>query len=101
MGAPFGNHNAAKARRWHDALNRALARYTSKEPPINAGEALDTLALNVVASALAGDWEAITEIGNRLDGKPAQALTLGGDHENPLEVLQKIERVLVHAHTKD
>jgi hypothetical protein len=101
MAAPFGNQNAAKARRWQDALNRALARYTSKEPPIKAGEALDNIAYRVVASALQGEWEAITEIGNRLDGKPAQAVTVSGDSENPLEVLQRIERVLVHAHTKD
>lgn len=98
-GAPAGNTNGARGTRWRDAINKALARYTRAD--VAAGEALDKIAEGVVIAALAGDWEAISEIGNRLDGKPAQALTLGGDAENPLELVQRIERVLVRAHAKD
>lgn len=100
-GAPLGNQNGAKGRRWQDALNKALARFTSVEPPVAVGEALDKIACLVVEKALNGDRDAIAEIGNRLDGKPAQGVTLSGDSENPLEVFQKIERVLVRAHAKD
>lgn len=97
--AAVGNTNAAKGTRWRDALNKALARFTSEK--VQTGEALDEIARGVVMAALAGDWEAVREIGNRLDGKPAQAITVGGDGDNPLEVVQRIERVLVRAHAQD
>jgi len=88
-GAPVGNSNAAKGKRWQDALVKALARFTSEDGKIQAGQALDKIAENVVLKALIGDKDAITEIGNRLDGKPAQAVTVLGDEDSPLR----------HAHT--
>jgi len=84
-GAPLGNINGAKGKRWQDALNKALARFVSVDPPIAVGEALDKIALRVVEGALAGDWDSITEIANRLDGKPAQSVTVGGDEDSPLQ----------------
>lgn len=84
-GAPVGNANAAKGKRWQDALNKALARFESVDPPIAVGEALDKIAFRVVQGALAGDWDSITEIANRLDGKPAQSVTVGGDGDAPLQ----------------
>jgi hypothetical protein len=87
-GAQPGNHNAAKARRWQKALERALARDGGT---VDGG--LDPIADDVVRRAKAGDQAAQTEIGNRLDGKPAQQVTLMGDSENPLaftEVTRKI-----------
>jgi len=77
MGAPLGNHNAAKAKRWQDALLKALARFESGE--IKAGQALDKVAEMVVRMALGGEKDAWQEIGNRLDGKPAQAVELSGE----------------------
>jgi hypothetical protein len=85
MAAPLGNKNAAKARRWLDAINKALARYTSEE--VNAGEALDKIAEGVVIAALAGDWEAIAEIGNRLDGKAAQGVSITGADGGPIAMI--------------
>lgn len=85
MAAPVGNTNAAKGRRWQDALNKALARYQDPKRDIKAGEALDEIAFIVVSRALEGDRDAINEIANRLDGKPAQALTLTGDEDNPVQ----------------
>jgi hypothetical protein len=73
-GAPLGNHNAAKGRRWADALHKALIRFQDPEQRIQAGQALDRIAERVVLMALAGDKDAITEIGNRLDGKPGQSI---------------------------
>lgn len=103
MAAPLGNTNGAKGKRWHDALHKALVRYTSTtdDLKIQAGEALDKIAEVVVLKALMGDKDAITEIGNRLDGKAAQSVTVAGDSDNPLSVVQRIERVLVHANTQD
>jgi hypothetical protein len=83
MAAPLGNQNGKKGKRWQDALMKALARYANPEKQIEAGQALDRIAENVVASAIAGDTSAIAEIGNRLDGKPAQSLTVGGDDDAP------------------
>lgn len=86
MPAPLGNNNAGKGRRWQDALHKALARFelTTEEFQVKAGEALDKIAERVVEKALAGDKDSIAEIGNRLDGKPAQAVTVSGDPDNPL-----------------
>lgn len=99
MAAPVGNQNAAKGRRWQDALNKALARYESKDPSVSAGEALDAIALHVVERAIDGNWDAISEIGNRLDGKAAQSLMLSGDADNPL--VHRIERAIVRSNAKD
>ncbi len=88
-GAPLGNQNAVKAKRWQDAINRALAE-RSKAKGI---EALDELAEKLLANAEAGDMTALKELGDRLDGRPAQSLTLAGDADNPL--VTKITRAVV------
>jgi hypothetical protein len=80
-GAPVGNQNARKAKRWQDALTRALAQYESKDGQIKAGMALNAIAERVVEKAVGGDKDAIAEIGNRLDGKPAQSLIHEGDED--------------------
>lgn len=98
-GAPVGNANAERGKRWSGAIRRALNEYTDDN--VKQGEALIKIAQVIVREAIAGDKDAIREIGNRLDGKPAQALTLSGDSDNPLDVnhkiefVGKIERVLV------
>jgi hypothetical protein len=76
MAAPTGNRNAAKGKRWHDALHKALARYADKNLKIKAGEALDRIAAVVVENAIKGDRDSITEIANRLDGKPMQPVEM-------------------------
>lgn len=81
MAAPLGNQNAKKAKRWQDALVKALARFENDELKIKAGEALDKIAEGVVLDALKGDKDARAEIGNRLDGKPPQGI--GGDDDLP------------------
>jgi len=93
VAAPLGNQNARKAKRWQDALNKALARYESEDGKIRAGEALDKIAEGVVIDALAGDKDARAEIGNRLDGKPAQAIIGGEDDDPPLKVEGRIKLV--------
>ena len=72
-GAPLGNKNAVKNRPWAEALNRALLAEDGKK--------LRKLADKIVALALKGNVNALKEIGDRLDGKPAQALVGpdGGD----------------------
>jgi hypothetical protein len=78
-GAPAGNKNAAKAKLWEQAIKRAIARKANGD--ISHG--LDSLADKLIAAADAGDQWALKEIGDRLDGKPAQAIT--GEGGGPIE----------------
>jgi hypothetical protein len=87
-GGQPGNQNAKKAKLWESALKRSLAR---AEGSVDKG--LDKLADICVNEALNGDKDARTEIACRIDGKPAQSLTVGGDEENPLRTVSKIELV--------
>lgn len=75
MAAPEGNQNAAKAKRWEEAIKRALARLSNQS--VDAG--LDALADKLVEAAATGDAWALLEVGNRLDGKPAQAIEIDGE----------------------
>lgn len=94
MAAPLGNQNAAKAKHWAAAIERALER--RGDPTIDPDQpvartpkmkALDELAekfISRVESEAVG-FQGFKELGDRLDGKPAQAVTLAGDGDNPLE----------------
>lgn len=94
MAAPKGNQNAAKGRQWREAINRALAK---------SGGSVDKGVIQVaqvlVEQALAGEQWAVLEIGNRLDGKPAQALIHQGDDDQPL--VMRIERVIADPENPD
>lgn len=79
-GAPQGNKNAAKGRKWQKAIERALARAANST--VSAG--LDEAANLFVKAVRSGDQWALKELGDRIDGRPAQALTVGGDEDNPL-----------------
>lgn len=68
MGAPVGNKNAAKENRlWSETIRRALVQ--------GRAERLRKLAEVLIDKAAGGDVGALKEIGDRLDGKPAQAVT--------------------------
>lgn len=72
MPAPQGNKNVEKGKAWAGAIRAALAQYTDAK--VKKGDALRKVAEVVVQKALAGDKDAVKEIGDRLDGKPAQAI---------------------------
>jgi hypothetical protein len=42
---------------------------------------------------LAGNVQAMKEIADRIDGRPAQAVTVGGDPEKPVEHRMTVEFV--------
>lgn len=88
MGAPVGNQNAKNAKRWREAVSRALARATGQS--VDAG--LDRAADIFVAACFGGDLAAIKELGDRFDGKPAQAL-VGDDDAPPLTLRGVIDLV--------
>ena len=94
MGAPVGNQNAAKAKRWAAAIDRALDRRAQAKGLRDAQEALDELAERFLIAVETGDISAYRELGDRLEGKPAQSVALTGEDGGPIKV-QKIERVIV------
>lgn len=69
-GAPEGNKNAVKNRPWAEAINRALLAEDGKK--------LRALADKLIDKALEGDVTALKEVGDRVDGKAAQAI-VGAD----------------------
>lgn len=86
--AQLGNTNATKNKPWRDAMDWALRNHSSntgeKVSKVEESEALRLIATKCVDDAIAGDKDARSEVGNRLDGKPAQAIV--GDVDQPLEV---------------
>jgi hypothetical protein len=76
MAAPKGNKNAAKAKVWSAAIERALDR----RKPVDARiKAIDELADKLLDLGFDGDLSALQELGNRLEGKPAQSLEVSGE----------------------
>ncbi len=94
MGAPEGNQNARKAKIWEQALKRALARYSGES--VDAG--LDRLADRMVKAAIESEDHTAAamiaeKIGDRMDGKPAQAIVGGDEGDNPIQVATRVELV--------
>lgn len=82
-GAPRGNQNAAKAKVWSAAIERALdRRYNGKD----RAAALDSLADKLLDLCERRDLAALQELGNRLEGKPAQTTVLTGVDGGPVEI---------------
>lgn len=73
-GAPEGNQNSAKGRRWAAAIDRALAKRCKGD----GIKALDELAEKLLANCELGDNSALKELGDRIDGKAHQAIDVKG-----------------------
>jgi hypothetical protein len=87
-GAPIGNQNATRGRIWRQAIERALERRSvSRTDGIREIDALADQLLTLVA---AGDLGALKEFGDRIDGKPAQAIIGGEDDEPAVKTLSEI-----------
>src|ERR1700675_4766916 len=72
MAAAKGNTYAAKERRFVAMLQRVLDNEGD-------GESLRKIALKLVECATEGQPWAVTEIANRLDGKPVQQVDMSGE----------------------
>jgi hypothetical protein len=88
-GGQIGNTNA-RGKILTDALKRALAR--SGDGDVYAGA--NKVAQKAVEAAIAGEQWAIREIWDRLEGKPAQAVTLGNDESGPFKT-ENVVRTIV------
>lgn len=94
MARPAGSVNKDKP--FRDALRmEALLAESGEETPAAMGS-LRRIARNLLNRACI-ETAAAREVGDRLDGKPAQAI-IGGDADDPaLTIIQRIERVIVDA----
>lgn len=90
MAAAAGNQYAAKGKQWAMAIERAL----DQRGAADRRAALDVLAGKLLEKAAEGDMGALKELGDRLDGKPAQNLTVGNQDGEAFKV-ERIERVIV------
>lgn len=79
MGAPIGNTNSSKNNRlWAETIRRAVVQ---SDP-----DRLRRIAEALLDKAETGDINAIKEIGDRLDGKPQQAMEIGDPNGDPVSM---------------
>lgn len=86
-GAPAGNQNAREGRIWRDAIRRAILA--------DDGQRLRAIAEALLTKAAEGDVAAIKELGDRIDGKPAQMIGVGQDPDAGPVQITRVERVIV------
>jgi hypothetical protein len=70
--AARGRAAGKSAKTWREALQRALNKPVDPKKA-NSPKRLEGVADACVDAALAGDMQAIGEIGNRIDGRPKMA----------------------------
>lgn len=97
MARPAGSQNKDKPFRDALRIEAALAD-SGEESPAHRGS-LRWIARQMLNRA-GEDTAAAREVGDRLDGKPAQAI-VGDNGEDPINVLQRIERVIVRPKDKN
>lgn len=78
-----------KKKLFREALTKVLE--TAGEDP----DKLTAIAQALYDKAKTGDVSAIKEVRDTLDGKPAQAIVGGDEEDNPINVIARIERVIV------
>ena len=88
-GAPEGNQNAKKGRDWTQAIRKALAHYSGE----GATAGMEKLARKLIEAAENGDSWALKELGDRIEGKPAQAIIGGDEDDPPIKVIGEISLV--------
>ncbi len=77
-----------------------MLRVAIKEAHAEHGDKLRAVAEALVTKAMTGDVPAIKEIADRLDGKVPQAI-VGDDDSDPINLVHRIERVIVRPHASD
>lgn len=64
-------------------------------------KALRRVAAALLNQAYSGDMPAIKELADRMDGKVPQGVVGGDEDDNPVNVLHRIERVIVDPANQD
>ena len=75
---------------WADALRRAVMRRIEGEE--GKPQKIERIADKVVELALDGKVDAIKEIGDRLDGRPKQAMDVNANIAGSLAVTKRVVR---------
>lgn len=84
-----------KAKKWRESIMRALARKCG-----SVDQGLDAAATKLAELAIdMGEQWALKEIGDRIDGKPAQAIV--GDDDHPPIKFEKLVREIVSPNAND
>jgi hypothetical protein len=98
MGRPPGSQNKDKP--FRDALRMEAALAEKGEPTPAKPGSLRFIARQLLERA-GEDTVSAKEIGDRFDGKPAQAV-IGGDEDDPaIRMVHRIERVIVDPQSTD
>lgn len=84
---------------WAHAMRRAVMRRI--EGIEGKPQKLERLADKVVELGLAGDMQALKEIGDRLDGKSVQQKEIGGPDGGDIPIKMKITKVVVDPADED
>ncbi len=87
-GAPLNNNNAGRGREATAALEKALHQEANEDSVqcIARFQALVDIWKEQIKKAKDGDSSAATMIVDRMEGRPAQSLNIGGQDNNPLQV---------------
>lgn len=93
-GNPAGPPKRTKL--WREAIQRAVKRREQDDP-----QALEKLADKLLQAVDSGDVSAMKEFGDRFDGKVPQGVIGGDEGDNPVNVLHRIERVIVDPQSPD
>ena len=78
---------------WRDALRVAVLREVDHDEKPRTK--LEELAASLIDAAKGGDISALKELGDRLDGKPAQAIVGGDEDDNPIRTITEIRRSII------
>lgn len=102
-GAPKGNKNAATGREARHALMLALEEHALGEEMKVVGKmrTLMKICKAQIEKAIEGDNDSAKIIFDRVDGKPAQAVEIGGQDDNPVRVKMEWTVLPVRASDSD
>jgi len=101
MPGTIGNQNARRAKELRDALNYALNNFENSA--VKKGQALREIGRKLVEMGLAGNLAAIKEIGDRIDGKPAQTTIISEDDNRDIEdfSIDELKQILTDLRSAD
>lgn len=95
-GAPLGNQNAKKAKRWSNAIERAMDAWPDRAVSLEINKGVDEAAYAFVKDLMTLEPEKrlghFKELGDRYEGKPAQIIA-GDDELPPIQVKGVIDLV--------
>lgn len=83
-GAPLGNKNGTKNRVWSLAIEKAVQKKYGKKKTLDA---LMELAEVLLEKCEDKDIVALKELGDRLEGKPAQSMEVSGPEGEPFKLV--------------